>query len=305
MARHHERAMSRKCHGARAASDLIVQKLTRFKRCVLLPENGRGRDFVVGDLHGHRLLLEDALDRAGFDPRCDRVLSVGDLVDRGPQSLATLELVEEPWFHAVLGNHELMLLNYLGRYNSRMHSKKAYVHGGGAWIVDAVARNPNRVARLAERVASLPLALHVSGTAPFNVTHADLRVVGSSQRWLLTPKTVDAEDADHATSSRVNFAEAVRSERLALRFADHEVQVTDRPVAALPITYVGHSPVDHITVHKSYVYIDQGVSLRTREQERARLPTVLDHRSFAQWLRGVTSARPAASSRIVPAPALS
>lgn len=69
---------------------------------------------MVGDLHGHRHLLEDELDRIGFNPTRDRVLSGGDLIDRGPDSLGTLELLEEPWFHAVLGNHELMLLNYLG-----------------------------------------------------------------------------------------------------------------------------------------------------------------------------------------------
>ena len=75
-----------------------------------MPANGGGRDFVVGDLHGHRRLFEFELEHLGFDPACDRVFSVGDLVDRGPHALETLRLIEEPWFHAVLGNHELALL---------------------------------------------------------------------------------------------------------------------------------------------------------------------------------------------------
>src|SRR5258706_5182448 len=87
----------------------IVTRITKIKRCLRLPRNAAGRDLVVGDLHGHRSLLEHELDKLAFDPGRDRVLSVGDLIDRGPQSLGTLSLIDEPWFHAVLGNHELML----------------------------------------------------------------------------------------------------------------------------------------------------------------------------------------------------
>ena len=53
---------------------------------------------MVGDLHGHRSLLEAQLERLNFGPAHDRVMSVGDLVNRGPESLATLSLIEEPWF---------------------------------------------------------------------------------------------------------------------------------------------------------------------------------------------------------------
>ena len=95
-------------------SRTIVPKISKIKRCLRLQSTAKGRDLVVGDLHGHRSLLEQELDRLGFDPSCDRVLSVGDLIDRGPESFETLSLIDEPWFHAVLGNHELMLLNFLG-----------------------------------------------------------------------------------------------------------------------------------------------------------------------------------------------
>ncbi len=89
----------------------------------LLP-NVNGRNLVVGSLPGHRDRLEQRLDAIGFDPARDRVLSVGDLVDRGPDSLATLQLIEQPWFHAVLGNHELMRLSALGFYSSRVQARK-------------------------------------------------------------------------------------------------------------------------------------------------------------------------------------
>ncbi|WP_290649919.1 metallophosphoesterase [Aquisalimonas sp.] len=73
---------------------------------VRLGRNTAGRDIAVGDLHGMRPLLEKELERIDFDPEVDRLICVGDLVDRGPDSMGSLRLLEEPWFHSVLGNHD-------------------------------------------------------------------------------------------------------------------------------------------------------------------------------------------------------
>src|SRR3546814_7017992 len=77
-----------------------------------MPANTVGRDFIVGDMHGCLDLFQAQLDRIGFDPTKDRIFSVGDLADRGPDSMGCLRLLREPWFHAVRGNHEDMLLDY-------------------------------------------------------------------------------------------------------------------------------------------------------------------------------------------------
>jgi serine/threonine protein phosphatase 1 len=268
-----------------------MTKPLKIHRCLRIPANTVGRDFVVGDLHGHRSLLEQALDGMAFDRRRDRVLSVGDLIDRGPESLATLSLIEEPWFHAVLGNHELMLLNFLGYYGSRLHSRKSYASGAGEWITAAMARNPKVVARLADKVAALPLAMHVEGEVPFNVTHGALYPSGSRQQVLFGDETVCVHKADAATSCRAHFAAALDSERLELRYSQQPVQVSPSPIGKLPITYVGHSPFRQIIVHDSHVFIDQGVCVPTHKRADATLPTVLDHRRFAYWLNGVATAR--------------
>lgn len=73
--------------------------------------NTKGRDFVIGDLHGAFSVFENLLKNLEFDRENDRVFSVGDLVDRGPDSLKCLGLLREPWFHAVLSNHEQMMLH--------------------------------------------------------------------------------------------------------------------------------------------------------------------------------------------------
>jgi serine/threonine protein phosphatase 1 len=269
----------------------FMARLNRVARFLRLPPNKQGRDLVVGDLHGHRELLEQQLQAFGFDPSRDRVLSVGDLIDRGPDSFGTLRLIEEPWFHAVLGNHELMLLNFLGFYSSRVHTARSYAAGGGQWINRAYGKHRKTLLRLADRLASLPLSLHVAGNAPFCVMHGDLHPIGSAALMSSGDETICVHKAETTTMSRSNLGAASKSALLSLRFAQHDVQLTESPMAEMPLTYVGHSPLRNITVHNSYVYIDQGVCLRQSKQScEARPPTVLDHAAFASWLDGATMA---------------
>jgi len=73
--------------------------------------NTKGRDFFVGDMHGEFDLFVGKLHHLGFDFNVDRCFSVGDLIDRGPKSRDCLMLLEEPWFFAVMGNHEAMMID--------------------------------------------------------------------------------------------------------------------------------------------------------------------------------------------------
>ncbi len=68
------------------------------------------RTFVVGDVQGCVDELSDLLAAAQFVRGHDRLISVGDLVNRGPESLAVLRLARELSADVVLGNHELHLL---------------------------------------------------------------------------------------------------------------------------------------------------------------------------------------------------
>ncbi len=271
-------------------------KLREITACLTLPANSAGRDLIVGDLHGHRALFELELERIAFDPSRDRVLSVGDLIDRGPDSLETLALIDEPWFHAVLGNHELMLLNYLGYYSSRVHSRKSYASGcSGAWVGRAISTYRKAFMRLVERAAALPLAIHVQDDVPCNVMHGDLHPLVSRQHHLFESRRIPIHEADASATSRHNIATASGLDMLELAFGRHVVDFSPTPLSTLPVTYVGHSPLPRITVHNSYVYIDQGVCAGSTKRGAAKPPTVLEHRKFVLWLGGVATARAAMS----------
>lgn len=96
-----------------------------------IAENMAGKDYFVGDIHGELALLMRALQRCRFNFDKDRLFSVGDMIDRGPQSLNTLELLNEDWFFAVIGNHEDMLLADDSHAFTRLHKQ-----AGGEWFYE-------------------------------------------------------------------------------------------------------------------------------------------------------------------------
>ena len=153
----------------------VNQRAHGLKR---LADNPAGRDFVVGDLHGQYDLLMGELDRAGFDRDADRLICVGDLVDRGPRSVECLSLLREPWFFAVLGNHEDMMLDALNEAPDVSVALHWMNKCGGDWIREA---DLDRVADLVrDHARTMPLAIEVPvGDRLVGVIHAAV----SSAQW--------------------------------------------------------------------------------------------------------------------------
>lgn len=130
-------------------------------------QNRHGRDFVVGDIHGEYRLLEDALHRVDFQVSRDRLFSVGDLIDRGPDSFACLSLALEPWFFGVRGNHEALAQAALGGGDWG-----AWLMNGGTWVrdhdLDAVRR------RLESALVRLPYVREVAVAGQrLGIVHAE------------------------------------------------------------------------------------------------------------------------------------
>ncbi len=199
--------------------------------------NTAGRDFVVGDLHGCVDALRYLLREIVFDPACDRLFSVGDLIDRGSQSEEALALLDKPWFFPVLGNHEeaLCLVAEGAMRPSTWHGL------GGEWARALPERTLRAYAR---RLRTLPLVRVVgTGARRFNVIHAEFF-------------------GDDAALDRGLFTERERQQVLWGReLALGSGVVEDQ--AGLSPTYCGHTPMREIGRIGAQIFIDTGAFAAT------------------------------------------
>jgi len=144
-----------------------------------------GRLLCIGDVHGCAPELErllHALDLRG----ADRLVFLGDYVDRGESSAATLDLLLAlrgafPETVFLRGNHEEMLLGFLGMGGDR---GDVFVRAGGAATLRSYGVDPDSAVaarELPERMPGGHLAFvreglvlwHVAG--PWAFVHAGVR----------------------------------------------------------------------------------------------------------------------------------
>lgn len=137
-------------------------EMSRVKR---FAANVAGRDFAVGDIHGHFTRLQDALDAAGFNHLVDRLFSVGDLIDRGPECLDALDWLDKAWFHPVRGNHD----DYVVCFDTC--DVDSWIDNGGSWFVDLPLFEKQA---FAAKFAKLPIAIEVeTAYGLIGIVHAD------------------------------------------------------------------------------------------------------------------------------------
>lgn len=200
--------------------------LARFTR------NASGRDFAVGDIHGHFTRLQAALDAVGFDPAVDRLFSVGDLVDRGPESDHVLDWLEKPWFFAVQGNHECMLVSA---------DESLHFANGGAWYYGLPK---DQRLDLLFHLSKLPYLIEVDTQAgKVGLVHAD------------APRT-DWDDLCLAVTA--GGTEAVHLTAMC-QWSRRRIQNEDRSVVAgVRAVVVGHTPLRKPVVLGNVYHIDTG-----------------------------------------------
>jgi serine/threonine protein phosphatase 1 len=70
-----------------------------------------GRLFAVGDIHGCHTEFAELLSRLALE-KTDRLVLLGDLINRGPDSSKVIDLARAHGAISLLGNHELRFLKY-------------------------------------------------------------------------------------------------------------------------------------------------------------------------------------------------
>jgi len=199
--------------------------------------NQVGRDYVMGDLHGGYDEMFEFLEDLGFHFENDRLFSLGDIVDRGPKSLECLKLIREPWFYAVQGNHEDMMLNsILDGLDAEM-----WLANGGMWALDVV---PDELWELCNEVRKLPYAMTVeTPEGKFGMCHAE----PPTRRW---------SDVEHPTIYDVNvmlWARKLAKMAKSTGQSRHNIQID-----GVVKVYCGHSVFKEVTHLGNITFIDTG-----------------------------------------------
>lgn len=126
--------------------------------------------WVVGDLHGCYTLLMGELDKVKFDPARDLLISVGDMVDRGAENVECLDLINQPWFRAVRGNHEQMMIDGLSAHGNVNH----WMVNGGGWFFNLDYDKERLAKALVHKAGELPLIIELeTGDKKVVICHAD------------------------------------------------------------------------------------------------------------------------------------
>jgi serine/threonine protein phosphatase 1 len=134
--------------------------------------NTQGRDFVCGDLHGSFDLLMQFMINVNFNHDTDRMFSVGDLIDRGPDSLRCLELLDKKAFHCVKANHEQLMEDYFTGGPTGFW----WMDNGGGWVNNLSPEQRQTVIKhFLPKVEELPLLITVNleNGKKFHVIHAE------------------------------------------------------------------------------------------------------------------------------------
>lgn len=187
---------------------------------------------VAGDIHGCYQLLHQQLQAYQFDPEQDLLLSVGDIIDRGPQSLSCLVLLEAPWFRMALGNHEQMAFTAL-----LSGMEQHWQRNGGDWFSRLRGEARLRAERLLRRCEQLPLVMEV--------THLPQRVVIAHADYPAAHYRYEQPvDAEALVWSRDRVSRALEGEGERIGGAD--------------LFLFGHTPLKRPLKFLNQLYLDTG-----------------------------------------------
>lgn len=86
------------------------------------------RTILVGDIHGCIDEFDELVKKLSYDPKSDRLILLGDLIDRGPDSVGVVAKARKMNLECVMGNHELKFLKWYRSQGSRanVYDRKGY-----------------------------------------------------------------------------------------------------------------------------------------------------------------------------------
>lgn len=199
--------------------------------------------YVVGDIHGCFYELETELAALDFDKKQDVLVSVGDLVDRGPESHLAVDYAEMPWFYFVRGNHEDMCRPEIaGTYH--------HLRNGGNWFTALDEDAQRKASRV---LNSGPIILEVERKGKrFGFVHADF----GTNDWN-DAEVLAAEDSEALMWDRDRIGRAQHDETYQ-KFNQKPENNHHKPIRNIDHVFFGHTPLEKMLTRDNCSWIDTG-----------------------------------------------
>ena len=223
----------------------------------IVEANTAGRDFVVGDIHGCFYLVEALLAHVEFDEKTDRLFSLGDLIDHGPESERISEFLLQPWFHAIRGNHEWMLLRGAHTVEQApldMAAAQQWLSNAGSWFFQMPI--PDQEAVYFD-ISRLPVLLEIEDTegTSHGLIHGDV----IADDWLVTRDSIQPTDPDpdfvqsleHVLWSRERYGRLMSSDG---------GESNSIGVANIDVVWFGHTPLPRPARSANTRWLDTGAA---------------------------------------------
>ena len=144
-------------------------------------ETKSNKILCVGDIHGCLSTLKALIAKAG---PVDSIISVGDLIDRGPDSLGVIKYCIENNIQVCLGNHELLALEALKAYLGPDYPFKRmdlldsdWIANGGRRVFDEASKEDLQF--MVDYFQTLPIYIktdHTHNGLPVVVSHTALNM---------------------------------------------------------------------------------------------------------------------------------
>ena len=187
-----------------------------------------------------------------FDVTTDRLFSVGDLIDRGPNSLDCANLIYNPYFFSIRGNHEQLMIDTMLHNNENM--AMVWISNGGIWRFSC---DDNELRVCAKDLQDLPLIISVGeGKDRFNIVHAELThhqiVNGHPEIVRVTDQMIDNWTFNEHDEQDMIWGRTMITRVNALNF-NKTIRFHDETLSP---TFVGHTQVRQSVMVEKQIYID-------------------------------------------------
>ncbi len=230
-------------------------KMSEAYRAIPLDESRR--HFVFGDIHGRFATFQRLLGLIKYDMATDVIYSVGDMIDRGPDSVSVIEFFQQPHCHAILGNHEQMVVNHEYWEAVWMDPRN-----GGPATIRSLKKQGCSLEWLASICCELPICLDVGDEfqdSSFRLIHAECPLDWNESRLMNylcnTPKGEVAEGRLLWGRDDIEDVESW------LEFGSrYKVFVAD--TRSPRTVFCGHTPVDEVVSAFNVNWIDTFASDR-------------------------------------------